>query len=55
MSKFLHDEDNNDGEATAIPPVFSENSQAKNLENKTKNDLKMVGEYRPRLFTRLYI
>ena len=34
MSKFLHDVDNNDNNATAkaiaIPRVFSENSQSKN-------------------------
>ena len=33
MSKFLHDADNNNAntKAIAIPRVFSENSQAKNL------------------------
>ena len=43
MSKFLHDIDDDaeddtddDAKAIAIPQVFSENSQAKNLENKTK-------------------
>ena len=39
-SKFLHDDDadnNDDAEAVAVPRVFSENSRAKNPENKTKN------------------
>ena len=31
---------NDDAKAIAIPRVFSENSRAKNLENKTKNVLK---------------
>ena len=31
MSQFLHDDDNDDAKAIAIPPVFSENSQAKNF------------------------
>ena len=37
MSQFLHDDDdeNDDAKAIAIPRVFSENSRAKNLENKT--------------------
>ena len=30
MSKFLHDDDDAAVKAIAIPPVFSENSQAKN-------------------------
>ena len=30
MSKFLHDDNNDDARAIAIPRVFSENSQAKN-------------------------
>ena len=40
MSKYLHDDDNNDyddnndnAKAIAIPRVFSENSRAENLEN----------------------
>ena len=30
MSKFLHDDDNDDTKTTAILPVFYKNSQAKN-------------------------
>ena len=30
MSKFLHDYDNNDAKAIAIPWVFSESNRAKN-------------------------
>ena len=29
MSKFLHDHDNDDARAIAVPRVFSENSRAK--------------------------
>ena len=31
MSHFLHHDDNDDAKAIAIPRVFSENSQAKNV------------------------
>ena len=47
MSQLLHAAYNDDNDAThdddvdpkaiAIPQVFSENSQAKNMENKTNN------------------
>ena len=42
MSQFLHDnnKDNNDAKTIAMPRVLPKNSQAKNLENKTKNVLK---------------
>ena len=30
MLQFLHKNDNSDAKAITIPPVFSENSQAKN-------------------------
>ena len=33
MSKFLHDDDNDDTKATDIPRVFSEKSQAKKLSD----------------------
>ena len=39
MSKFLHNHDKNDAKAIAIPRVFSENSQAKNLfQNGKQNE-----------------
>ena len=44
MLKFLQDANNEDTKAIAIPQVFSENSPAKNLENKTKNIRRMFGE-----------
>ena len=48
MSIFLHDadddadqdDDNDDAKATAIPRVFSGNSRAKDMEDKTMNVLK---------------
>ena len=41
MSKFLHDDDDNDdAKAIAIPRVFSENSRAKTDRNDTKLNLR---------------
>ena len=40
MSKFLHDYANDDAKVIAIPPVCSENSRTKNLDNKTQNIVK---------------
>ena len=42
MSKFLHDA--HDAKATAIPCVFSENSQAKKLTPILKVALQILGE-----------
>ena len=42
MSKFLHNDDNNDAKAIAIPRVISENSRAKNEILSSINHLKWL-------------